>query len=683
MPRIYDPPPSGAGDRMTFAACHLRSRAEAALVLALPLALTVALALRSGGFSPAATAAAAAAVLAVLVARTAAVRRPFRYLGAPAATAIGAFSAFAAWSLASSTWSGAASRAVLEYDRTLLYLGCLVLFASMGRDQRTARRLALGLGVAFLAVSLAALGPFLLPSRFPLGDSYPRSRLGWPTSYWNATGLIAAMASLFVAHVTCSPRWPPAARVIAAACVPVGVAVIWFSISRGSVLVLGVGALALVVLARSRGMLTGLPVVAVGAVAAGLVCAQATGLTAQPVDGEGIESGKQVAGLLGLVALVTAVLRVVCLRFDRSLDRVRIPEPSARARRSGVAVALVALIVAFFAVDGSSRLSSAWERFTSPVEVSSKLTPAQRFAQVGNNGRLELYEVALREGVTQHPVRGTGVGTFATLWTKHRASDQSVVDAHSLYLEVLAELGVVGLGLLLLTLTSMVTALARRAWQDGGAWALLAALAVGWCVGAAFDWYWELPAVTVWLFAAGGLALSRPREADDGGGDVSSGRPLPQWARVATVAALLLLATTPVSVFRSQTALTDAIAAFRAGDCTTTARRSLDAAAALNSRPEPFELLTYCDARAGRTVLAAQAARAAVKRDPDNWEFRYVLAMALAAGGNDPRPAAREALARNPRDPRARAAFAAFRDAAPRDWRRLALASATLVPGQP
>jgi hypothetical protein len=40
----------------------------------------------------------------------------------------------------------------------------------------------------------------------------------------------------------------------------------------------------------------------------------------------------------------------------------------------------------------------------------------------------------------------------------------------------------------------------------------------------------------------------------------------------------------------------------------------------------------------------------AVDRDPGNWQYRYSLAVAQAAAGVDPRPAAREALRLNPLD---------------------------------
>ena len=82
-------------------------------------------------------------------------------------------------------------------------------------------------------------------------------------------------------------------------------------------------------------------------------------------------------------------------------------------------------------------------------------------------------------------------------------------DAHSLYLETLAELGLVGFALLAL-LIGGVAVTARRA----GPAAALAA----WALHAGVDWDWELPALTLVAIVLAGLVLtSRDRRAAPGG----------------------------------------------------------------------------------------------------------------------------------------------------------------------
>ena len=47
-----------------------------------------------------------------------------------------------------------------------------------------------------------------------------------------------------------------------------------------------------------------------------------------------------------------------------------------------------------------------------------------------------------------HPVGGTGAGTYAQYWMAARSDRGKVLDVHNLYLETMAELGLVGLCLL-------------------------------------------------------------------------------------------------------------------------------------------------------------------------------------------------------------------------------------------
>jgi O-antigen ligase len=89
---------------------------------------------------------------------------------------------------------------------------------------------------------------------------------------------------------------------------------------------------------------------------------------------------------------------------------------------------------------------------------------------------------------------GSGAGTFAVYWLREESASV-VLDAHSLYVETLAELGPVGLVLLLAALLAPIVA-ALRGSDDplvaGGAAAYAAYL-----VHAGLDWDWEMPAVTL------------------------------------------------------------------------------------------------------------------------------------------------------------------------------------------
>jgi hypothetical protein len=205
------------------------------------------------------------------------------------------------------------------------------------------------------------------------------------------------------------------------------------------------------------------------------------------------------------------------------------------------------------------------------------------------------------------------------------------------------------------------------------------AAGVGWSVHAAIDWDWEMPALTLWLFALGGAALARSPRTDN--------PRAPRWAgagmRVALVAACAVAAILPVRVALSEARLDASVDALYAGDCVkarTAARQSLDR---LGHRPQPYQVVAFCDLRDGRPRQAARAMSSAVERDPQNWELQLGLAVARSAAGLDPRRAARTALALNPREPVVAEQGARLASARRGQWRRLGRNGTLTLPAVP
>ena len=153
-----------------------------------------------------------------------------------------------------------------------------------------------------------------------------------------------------------------------------------------------------------------------------------------------------------------------------------------------------------------------------------------------------------------------------------------------------------------------------------------------------------MPAVTLAIFAAGGLALARDADAP----------PRPRGARgvvvrVAAVALCAGLAILPVRVGLSEIQFQRSVTALYQDDCpgATTAARS--ALSALDGGWAPWQMIGYCAIREKRWPEAQAAMRAASERDPRNWMPLYGLAVAQAAGGKDPRAALAAAKIHNPR----------------------------------
>ena len=81
-----------------------------------------------------------------------------------------------------------------------------------------------------------------------------------------------------------------------------------------------------------------------------------------------------------------------------------------------------------------------------------------------------------RDGFEAEPLHGSGAGTYRLLWERDRpAPPFKVIDGHSLYFEVAAELGVPGLVLLLVALvTPLAVALTRLRGDERHAYAAFA-----------------------------------------------------------------------------------------------------------------------------------------------------------------------------------------------------------------
>ena len=139
---------------------------------------------------------------------------------------------------------------------------------------------------------------------------------------------------------------------------------------------------------------------------------------------------------------------------------------------------------------------------------------AGRLTTVSSN-RYEYWRVGFG-AFADDPLTGLGAGGFRVAWVQEREIPEAVRDAHSLPVEVMAELGLPGL-LALGALVGGVAVAARRALgAHPRAAAGLAAALLAWFLHACIDWDWQLPAVTLPAVAlAGGLiALSEWHRAD-------------------------------------------------------------------------------------------------------------------------------------------------------------------------
>jgi O-antigen ligase len=634
---------------------NLGSRLSTGTLVLLPGALTVYLSFNAGGFFPNTAAFAALLLAGTLIARICLAEAPFGGFSKPLAIAAGAFALFALWTLVSGRWSHAPGRALLEFDRALLYLFALLLFGSLPRSAARVRAMTWSLTAGIAVVALCGLTTRVLPDVWPTSDTIANNRLSYPLTYWNSLGLLCAIGLILCFHLTSSRSEPRVARVLGAAAVPALGATLLFTFSRGAISAGIVGLLAYAVLARPRALASGVLATAVPTSIA-LVSAYRADLlaTLHPTTPAAVEQGHHVALVVALCALAAGGLRGLLLLADARLDFHRLPRAvRRRAALSAAAAAAVSALVLGVALDAPARVARQYDRFVTSGRVGTA-DLRSRLTDPANNGRLDEWNVAL-DGFGQSGFHGQGAGTYQTLWARNRPTEASVRDAHSLYVEVLDELGLVGFILLVTGVGSFLIVLAKRVrGRDRTLYAALLAATFVWALHAGVDWDWEMPAVTLWVFMFGGAVLASAKRT----GRV--GRALPLAVRSAAAVGCFALAVVPGLVMASEARLDQSATAFARGDCPAAVQAADSASALLSELPQPFEIVAYCRMRQGRSGEAVAALERAVERDPNNWEYRYGLAVLRGAAGLDPRREARAALALNPRDPEVKDAFRRF-----------------------
>ena len=157
-------------------------------------------------------------------------------------------------------------------------------------------------------------------------------------------------------------------------------------------------------------------------------------------------------------------------------------------------------------------VAGAKEKSTRPLSAG-----ATRFGTLQSN-RYDYWRVAMR-AFRDEPLRGVGAGGWAVYWLRYRNINEFAQDAHSLPLQTLAELGVVGLALLAVFLGGIALAAraARRAIARTGGRSDRR-LHLPTLAHSPLDWDWQMPAVTLVAIGLAGallaLAEQRPPLAD-------------------------------------------------------------------------------------------------------------------------------------------------------------------------
>jgi hypothetical protein len=377
----------------------------------------------------------------------------------------------AVWCAISISWSLLPDRSWDYANRTAVY----ALFAALGlwAAART-RQLVLGLAVLLGAVIVWSLLGKVLPPVYDYGGP-DVTRLRGPIGLWNQL----ALASDFALVIALALR-----RRLGAVLAYAALVALLLTYSRGGLATALLVVAVWLVLADDR--VESAVCLVAAAVPASVVVAVAfalPGITsdAQPVHvrwRDGLVFGAFLVAGAGAAAAVEQVRR---LRDPRLLRRVGVTVAGA------VAVAGIVLVAVHGFGSGT------------PGNTGS------RFVSTSSNFRLTWWEQAWN-GFRDHPLLGTGAGSFHLLNLRFRKVYLDfTIEPHNLPLQVLAELGIIGLVLLLAACAFLLRpSLGRRGHELA-----LALLLPAFLVHSLVDVDWDFAAVAAPAFVAAGALAGR------------------------------------------------------------------------------------------------------------------------------------------------------------------------------
>jgi O-antigen ligase len=619
----------------------------------LPFVLVLYLGLTGGGYDELVYGQVGIVVWWIVVLGAAVAVLPMSRISALGWVGLGLLGAFAVWTALGVGWSSSAERSVAQLGQIATYLGIFALaLVTQGSDRL--RRTITAVGAAIAVVSIIALLSRLHPAWFPSagqtgGFLDNRSRLSYPLNYWNGLATMVAVGIPLVL-ITATTARSVAARALAAAALPAMALTTLYTFSRGGAIEITVALIVLFALHARR--LELLPTALLGAAGSAIVIVAATQRNA-------LENGLGTAAAHNQGNEMLVVVLVVCagvglLEAAMALaGRHLLPSRPTVPRRLAItvtAVALLAAVVVALSAGLPGYLSDRWQEFKSAESPSA--TGIERFDSFSGSGRYQLWRVAVDANKTD-PVVGIGPGTYQYYWAQHRRVPAAVINAHSLYLESLGELGIVGLLIILGVVGAPLavgTAKALRSRRDPDRAAVFAAAMAAlatFAVAAGVDWVWQLPAIvaTFLLVAAavltGGVRRAAPRAA---------GALAPRIIFVAAGLASLVAVAIPLA---SAQAIRASQSEVRSND--------LDAAlsdARTAHAIEPYGASASLEEalvleRQGRFPAAVAAARRATEEASTNWQTWATLSRLEAESGDAKAAAAayRKAKMLNPRSP--------------------------------
>src|SRR5437867_3933616 len=403
---------------------------------------------------------------------------------------------FVVWQGVSIAWSIQPSRSWDYTNRGIVYFAFAAVGALLGGV--ALRRLACGACVLLGALFAWALAAKVIPGLY---SDYGRlARLRYPLGYWNELALLAAASVPLGLWVVRRARLAGAGLLCAALVVAV------LTYSRVGIVLTVVAAIAWLALDRDRLEVIG--PLAVAWITAAVVAGIALLLPGVSSDGQSYHVRVQDGLLFGAAFVVGAIAIYLALRFvvTRAVDPRLV-----RAVAAGFgALVVVALVISVVRAGGPTGfVRDRWHEFNNPASAQVANTEG-RIISASSSNRWRWWQEAWN-AFLDHPLKGTGAGTFGLTDRIERRTSLAVTEPHSAAIQDLSETGIVGLLLVAVFVGAALWAIVRR--ERTGAVVALGLGVVICILHSLVDIDWDYVAVQGPLFLTVGALVTRPSEA--------------------------------------------------------------------------------------------------------------------------------------------------------------------------
>src|SRR4051794_32298436 len=436
------------------------------------------------------------------------------------------FGALAALSAISIFWSIVPDLTWVEANRTFAYFAVFAGGVAAGRIFPTGYAVLLRVLLGAVAIIiLYALASRVWPVQLG-GATELYARIGEPFEYWNAVGVTAALGVVPALWLGARRSGHQPANALAYPMLGLFYIAMFLSYSRGSLIAAALGVIAWFAFVPLR--LRTLPVLVAPALVSAPVILWALGKDQFTKDGLAAAERATVGPEFGLILLaMSAILLAIGLAVGfQSRDWI----PSFRLRRRtgivavAVALAIPMLLLTSVALSSRGLPGTVNDRLKELTSESAK-TPGGPQRLIHASSTRGRYWRQAGHIFTDLPLTGTGAGTFGVARLHYRKDQLVAQHAHGFVAQTAADLGTLGLLLILAFAGAWFVSAARTTglerhparregapshWDaDRVAMSALALAALVYAFQSAIDWTWFVPGPTRMAILMAGYVAGR------------------------------------------------------------------------------------------------------------------------------------------------------------------------------